>query len=162
MNCMFFTAISKDKIHLAYESEFCFRLSKITVQKIKTIYYLYALVKLSSSCIPFPPTLVFILIYHTPYTQDFHVQTNKFIYISTLFCSFHFFAQRITKRIVQEQEQSVSTKLMVPQVQLYTAVVLCSQKPELEFCYLLIPKRGVNLQIFHQLVMDIFMMSMRQ
>ena len=54
MNCMFFTAISKDKIHLAYESEFCFRLSKITVQKIKTIYYLYALVKLSSSCI-FPP-----------------------------------------------------------------------------------------------------------
>ena len=25
---------------------------------------------------------------------------------------------------------------MVPQVQLYTAIVLSSQKPELEFCYL--------------------------
>ena len=54
MNC-FLQQFRKDKIHLAYESEFSFRLSKITVQKIKTTYYLYALVKLSSSCIPFPP-----------------------------------------------------------------------------------------------------------
>ena len=55
----------------------------------------------------------------------------------------------ISQNFVAFSEYMNFTKLMVPQVQLYTATVLSSQKPELNFVVLLIPKRGVNLQIFH-------------
>ena len=68
----------------------------------------------------------------------------------------------ISQNFVAFSEYMNFTKLMVPQVQLYTATVLSSQKPELNFVVLLIPKRGVNLQIHISLVSNGHLYDVRE